>query len=343
MFLLLLLAAAPAPDSVRELAGKVLALLAPRETVTLSVRNLSSLGPEDTAAVGRELENRLRATNIVLAADAPVAIAVTLSENAQGPVWIAEIRRGDKRDVVMTVPAMQAGRAAKTSATIERELLMEQDEPILDAAPAGDALIVLDQSEVVVYRRGQRHSASTLPRKIWPRDLRGRLELEGDSLRVFLPGVLCTGKWMPEITLACSDSDASLAKSRNYFAEDNLPPYYTAARTPEYSLLAGMDGRVHLLDSTAAAFAGWGSDIAAVQTVCGSRVLATGPGGADETDSVQGFEIVGREPVAATPAMEFPGPVTALWPAGQSSAVAISRDLKTGQYAAFRLTVICSC
>lgn len=355
LFLLLLLVPAPAPDSVRELAGKLLAALAPRETVTLSVRNMSSLGPEDTAALGRELENRLRAASIVLAPDAPVTVAVTLSENAQGPVWIAEIRRGDKRDVIMTVPALQAERAAKTPAAIQRELLIEQDEPMLDVSAAGDAMIVLEPGEVVVYRRREnrweRHSASTLPQKVLPRDLRGRLELEDDSLRVFLPGLLCTGNWLPEVTLACSESDAPwpvgapLAKGRNYFEEDKLPPYYSAARAPEYSLLAGVDGRVHLLEGglqPAAAFAGWGSDVAAVQTGCGSRVLASRAGDAGETDSVQGFEIAGREPVAATPALEFSGPVTALWPAGQSSAVAISRDLKTGQYAAFRLTVTCS-
>jgi hypothetical protein len=339
---------------VRDLAAKLLAALAPRETVTLTVRNASSLGPEEAASVGRELENQLRAGKIVLAQDAPVAVAVTLSENAQGPLWIAEIRRGDKRDVVMTVPALEPARPAKTPETIERELLLEQDQPMLDAAAAGEGLVVLEPGEVVVYRRREnrweRQSAASLPERVWPRDLRGRLALQDDSVQAFLPGLLCTGKWQPDVTLACAASDgpwpggAPMVKDRNYFEADKLPPFYSAARGPDYTLLAGVDGRVRLLDGTLespAAIAGWGSDIAAVQTACGSRVIATRAGDAGETDSVEGFEMTGREATAVTPALEFPGPVTALW-AGESSAVAISRDLKTGQYAAFRLAITCS-
>jgi hypothetical protein len=233
-------------------------------------------------------------------------------------------------------------------------LLVQQGEPMLDVWAAGDALIVLEPGEVVVYRRrgGQweRQSAPTLPERVWPRDLRGRLALEDDAIRAHLPGLLCTGKWLPELVLACSDSGAPwpegtpLAKDRNHFESETLPPYYSAARAPDYSLLAGVDGRIHLLDGAAgpaAGFAGWGSDLAIVQTACGVRVLATRGGDAGETDAVQGFEVVGREPVAVTPPLEFPGPVTALWPAGVSGAVAISRELKTGQYAAFLLTVTC--
>jgi hypothetical protein len=225
---------------------------------------------------------------------------------------------------------------------------------MLDAAAAGDALIVLEPGEVAVYRRREgrwdRQSAAPLPEKVWPRDLRGRLALEDDSLQAFLPGVLCTGKWQPEVTLACTASDgpwpggAPLAKNRNYFEADRLPPFYSAARATEYTLLAGVDGRVRLLDGALeapATFGGWGSDIAVVQKACGSTVIATRAGDAGDADSVEGFEIAGREPVAVTPTLEFPGPVTALW-AGESSAVAICRDLKTGQYAAFRLTITCS-
>ncbi len=352
--LLIFLGLPPPQDSVRDLADRLLAALAPREAVSLSVQSISSLGMEETAAVRRELESQLRAGKIVLTTDAPSAIAVTLSENAQGPVWIAEIRRGDRREVIMTVPALRPAREPKAPAAIERELLLQQGEPMLDVAAAGDALIVLEPGEVVVYRRlgdgWRRHASSPLPQRVWPRDLRGRVILEDDSLQVFLPGVFCTGKWQPELTPVCSDSDApwpgggAMVKDRNYFSGDKLPPYYSAARAPEYSLLAGVDGRVHLLDGTAepaAGFAGWGSDLALVETACGARVLATKGGDAGETDSVQGFEIAGREPLAATPAIEFSGPVTALWPAGHTSAVAISRDLKTGQYAAFRLTVTC--
>ena len=43
---------------------------------------------------------------------------------------------------------------------------------------------------------------------------------------------------------------------------------------------------------------------------------------------------------AAGPALEFSGPITALWSAG-NSATAVSRDLQTGRYAAYSLAPTC--
>ena len=39
--------------------------------------------------------------------------------------------------------------------------------------------------------------------------------------------------------------------------------------------------------------------------------------------------------------VDFPGPVTALWSAGGATALAVVRDLETGRYSAFLLTVVC--
>jgi hypothetical protein len=357
LILVLLGLAAPPEDSVRELARKIAAALAPREAVTLSVRNASSLAPAEVAGVRREVENQLRAGNFTLASDAPTTVAVTLSENWQGGVWIAEIRRGDKRDTVMVAPTRPRERAATTPMGIDRQLILEQPEPILDAVALENLLIVLEPDEVVFYgrkdARWERRQAIALPQRVWPRDLRGRLTVEGGVFEAFLPGLACKGKVQPEPGLECGESDAPwpvgapLAKGRNYFEAEKLPPFYSAARVGEYSLAAGVDGRTQWFDGATAAtgaFAGWGSDIAAVETGCGGgrQVLATRPGDSTDTDAVQAFEMTGRRPTAVSPPVEFSGPVTAMWPAGPASAVAITRDLKTGQYAAFRISLTCS-
>lgn len=357
LILVLIGLAVPPEDSTLELARRIAAALAPREAVALTVRNASSLTTADVAGVRRDIESQLRARGFTLASDAPAAVTVTLAENWQGGVWIAEIRHGDKRDTVMVTPTRSPERAAATPMGIDRQLILEQPDPILDAVALENVLIVLEPAEVVFYgrkdARWERRQAIALPQRVWPRDLRGRLAVEGDSLQAFLPGLACKGTLQPEPVLQCEESDAPwpvgapLRKGRNYFEAEKLPPFYSAARVGEYSLTAGVDGRTQWFDNATAAtgsFGGWGSDIAAVETGCGGgrQVLATRPGDANETDAVQAFELAGRQPVAVSPALEFSGPVTALWASGPAGAVAIRRDLKTGQYAAFRISLTCS-
>jgi hypothetical protein len=357
LILVLFSLAAPPEDSVVELARKIAATLGPREAVALTVRNASSLAAAEVAGVRHEIESQLRARGFTLASEAPATVAVTLAENWQGGVWIAEIRHGDKREVVMVAPTLPRERTVASPMGIDKQLILEQPDPILDAVALENLLIALEPTEVVFYgrkdARWERRHAIALPQRVWPRDLRGRLAIEGDSFQAFLPGLACKGTVQPEPALQCDESDAPwpvgapLAKGRNYFEAEKLPPFYSAARVGEYSLAVGVDGRTQLFDNAtvaAGSFAGWGSDIAAVETGCGGgrQVLATRPGDANETDAVQAFELAGRQPVAVSPALEFSGPVTALWPAGPASAVAITRDLKTGQYAAFRISLTCS-
>jgi hypothetical protein len=110
-------------------------------------------------------------------------------------------------------------------------------------------------------------------------------------------------------------------------------------------LLAMVDGRVRLFDESfepAGDINAWGSDIVGTDARCagGSQVLATRPGGA-EPDAVQAFAIVNRAAVPLGAPAEFPGPVTALWVSGQASALAVSKNITTGKYAAYLLTLVC--
>ncbi len=155
-----------------------------------------------------------------------------------------------------------------------------------------------------------------------------------------------------------SPLEAFFAPTRNYFTGvlspavgkfSTVPKFYTAAFVPreKYALwlFAAADGRFHLIDGMndqPSAFP-WGSDIATVRTACGAgaQVLATAPGDQGQ-DSVRAYEFPDRDPVAVSAAVDFPGPVSALWSEARGdSAIAVARNRDTGTYEAFRLSLAC--
>jgi len=233
----------------------------------------------------------------------------------------------------------------------------------------------------------------------FPRDIRGRLFLRHDHLfDIYLPGTFCQSSRAAPLTLACSASDdpwpltadesttngvapvhAFYASARNFFTGaispaigkvSNIPSFYTAAVLPRanYSLwmLAAVDGSIHMIDGITdqAIRARWGSDLAAVRSNCGSgtQLLVTGdedPAHDKDRDTLRAFEIPDRDPVAASPPLDFNGPITALWPdASQTSAITIVRNEDkredksvvksedsrefTGLYEAYRISIDCA-
>jgi hypothetical protein len=149
------------------------------------------------------------------------------------------------------------------------------------------------------------------------------------------------------------------APTRNYFTGvlspaigkfNTVPKFYSAAFIPREKymlwLFASVDGKVHVIDGMndqPSNFA-WGSDIAAVRTACGagSQVLAT-TSGDQAQDSIRAYEFPDRDPVAVSTAVDFPGPVSALWTEARGElAIAIARDRDTGSYEAFRLSLACA-
>jgi len=151
---------------------------------------------------------------------------------------------------------------------------------------------------------------------------------------------------------------AFFAPTRNYFTGvlspavgkvSTVSKFYTAAFVPreKYTLwlFASSDGRVHFVDGTndqPSSFE-WGSEIAALKTPCGAgwQVLATGSGDQAE-DSVRAYEFPDRDPVGVSPALDFAGPVSALWTESKGdSAIAISKNRDTGSYEAYRLSLAC--
>jgi hypothetical protein len=129
-----------------------------------------------------------------------------------------------------------------------------------------------------------------------------------------------------------------------------VPKFYSAAILPreKYALwlFAATDGQVHMVDGVSDQIArfGWGSDLTSVKTSCGAgwQILATSPGGL-AGDSMRAYEFPDRDPVAVSAAVDFSGPITALWTESKGdTAVAVARDRETGSYEAFRLAMVCS-
>lgn len=148
---------------------------------------------------------------------------------------------------------------------------------------------------------------------------------------------------------------ANFARERNYFngrvyGAKSVPPFFSAAAAGDAStrlwIFTRLDGRAYLHDAALdpiASLGAWGSDIVALPAKCGSGsiVLAPRPGDGSEKDAVRVYQIVERQAVESAPAVDVPGPVTALWPADDGSAIAVVRDSSSGEYAAYRLAISC--
>ena len=366
--------------AARELAARAVAFAGTGTTFSLSYRNLSSLGPAEFGQARAALEAALRQAGGRIAETGGVELRITASENSSDYLLVAEARRGEEHQVWMAGWKRTAalGRAAP-GVSLDRKLVWEQDEPILDVAFPAGAMLVLSPTRLTLYARpdGQwvaRQSLPLDPARPWPRDLRGHVRVQGASFEAFLPGMSCAGTANSALAMDCRTVDeawvlesgsrslllAGFAAARNYFdgrvvtqtgAARSVPPFYSAAAVEDRGqtlwLLALIDGRTQLFDAALNAVPGaalpvWGSDLAAIDARCGppSQVLATRAGDGSEADAIQSFALADRSAVPVTAAVAFPGPVTALWSAG-NSAVAVARDLATGRYQAYVLTLAC--
>jgi len=354
--------AAETPDeAARELATRILARLDSHDRIALTVRNASSLAEAEVARVRSLLESRLGAR--VENSTTAIEVAVTLSENLQSCLWAAQFTRAERAEVVLvTLARPPEAPPAETAMALERQLLWEQEEPVLDLAPVESGLLLLGAESIALLRRQnerwQLHSSAPIrPAGPWPRDLRGRLQAQRDSFRAYLPGTVCTGVIQPALAIECSAGnlawplelpETGLADGRNFFSGKQAPPFFSVARAGGFWIFAGLEGDTQLRTESlqpAGKIENWGSDIAGLATDCGGGpyVLATAPGDFGESDSIQAFAIGSGRAVPVTAALAFSGPVTALWPTREkTSAMAVARHSKTGRYAAFRLSLSCS-
>jgi len=380
-----------------QLAKKIVPVTGPA-TFTLTVSNQPSLGGSGIGNVDdirHGLVTQLAAlgAHVVDSGQADTAVKVSLSDNLQEYVWVAEIHPSAKTGsatggmIVMVSLPKPTTRLIQAEAgmVMHKASLWSQQDQILDVAiierdreERPVHLLVLDTHGVAFYRLqdGAWKSEQNLPithSQPWPRDLRGRLELQKDRLfDAYLPGVYCRSTAMPPWSIHCSEGDdswpigtsmfrlnAAFVSSRNYFSGALLPgvgkqastaPFYSAAAVPGAQsttwLFTGIDDQMHVLDGDTDRIEptpGWGSDMASVHSGCrsGWQVLAT-KGGDGPTDTVRAFEFPAPGGITPDPEIQVQGRITALWSeTGEAGAIAVVHFSETGGYEAFRLTLTC--
>jgi hypothetical protein len=371
----------PSQSAVPEFAARIVALAGPG-TASLTTGNSSSATADQFAAFRKALQRSLQDAGVRLrqSPQATSEIRVTLSENARGLVYLAEVQQGSETRVTMMeaplAPVMVAPSAS--TMTLRRTLLVSRPEPVLDVTQLRmgreNMLAVLTSQAVILYRQrdGQwteETSAALTHAQPFPLDLRGRLVPTGErSVDAYLPGTVCSVSIAGSLRVECRDADdawplgaqaAFFYTGRNYFSGllrpgfgKQMAPFFSAAALPypSYTLwiFAGVDGQVRTHDGLREGSLGvrdWGSDLTAVHSGCGSgtQLLVNAAVDASANDGLRAFELVERQPLLAMPAMDFTGTITALWPAADgTSATAILRNMRTANYEVFNVSIACN-
>jgi hypothetical protein len=368
--------------AVGELARKTVALAGRGEPVSVSWRNLSPLASGDFGQVRSAFDAALREAGARVSEkeDRPGGLSyvdarLTVSGNASQFLLVEEARKGDYAQVWITSWKRPAptGTPAGSILTLEKKLVWEQEEQILDAVMLGPGMLVLSPSRVSLHIDTATQSVPLTPPRAWPRDLRGHLRVNGGDFKAYLPGVVCSGATEPALSMECRPSDeawpldagsrgvllANFAAGRNHFdgrvstangVRKTVAPFFSAVSTEEngrqYWLLAMLDGRTQVYDvafNPVGSVAPWGSDLAATETHCGGgwQTLVTKAGEGREPDAVRAYGLVNRAPVPLSAPLDVPGPVTALWSLGGNRALAVVADLASGRYEAYVVTVNC--
>lgn len=204
-----------------QLVPKITAVTGPG-VVALEIENRSSISPADVEQIRSELKSALSAAGIKIwqPEQASATIRVTLSENLQNYVWVAEIQQAAEERSLLIVsaprPASGVGGQNARPLTLQVTRLISRPEPILDVAVIEGSprrLLVLGRDSVTIYeftanRWNQGQSVAIAHDKIMPRDARGRIFLRKDRLfDLYLPGVGCRSGNAWPLTMACTASD----------------------------------------------------------------------------------------------------------------------------------------
>ena len=361
-------------DAARALARRAAAFLH-GSTVTCEVQNLSSMESAEFVKVSAAFEEELQQRGVKIASrDASAALVVNVTQNPTEYLGVVQVRKKEGTQTLMeSLGGIKGPTAAELAfeLALRRELLFTQESPILDVVFAGDGKVMfaVGTEEIASYQRRDeggwvRSSVERLPRQQAPaRSERGYLFFGEDLETVSFSGETChiyaaSGKgWSCERTRGQEMQVRSLADAD--LAGKRTGRWISAARFEANGntkmVLTGSDGIARTFGKGAeplAAFAGWGSEIASVHSGCGKtgwQVLRTGVGDWTKGDTVQATEINEGRAEAVSTAMEFPGAIVALHTpgmrvedgSGQSRAMAVDRNLQTGWYEVYLISVSC--
>jgi hypothetical protein len=338
-------------DAVRALARSIASQLSAGEVARLSERSLAPAFAAETSRAKNLLDRALRPpTN---SSATPVDVVVTATENARGPLLVVQIQKG--QETLVQTASYTAAPAARTSRPVlASRVLWEQDEPILDLVTIDEEMLVLSASDVTRYRRTPAGWERAESRPVPPagRDPRGRMMISGESITIFLPGGTCQGQRKSSLQWNCEETQTEfLLDGENVrftpggnTLENSTDKFYSVTHAGNVRLITELNGRIHASQGQQTfAWDGWGSDVVAINGGCatGPLVIVGSANGRGSTDSLTPLEVTGQSPRTAGDPLTMPGPVTALWPVS-GGALAVVRQLATGKYGAYNITLDCS-
>src|SRR5579871_4226620 len=141
--------AQPLDDAARMLAKKVGARLAQGEAAHVVGRNLTSLPVTELNKALMQFTRNFRRTGTSTA-----EVTLALSENVGGYLLVAQVRHNNEQFLETMPFEVTVNRTPQvTRPVIQKTLLWEQDEQILDLTIKGDEMLVLEQASVVRYTR----------------------------------------------------------------------------------------------------------------------------------------------------------------------------------------------
>jgi hypothetical protein len=343
-------------SAAAQLAARTSSLLPRRSTVSLELQNLTTLPAAEWSSFRTSLQDELHKAGLETAGTRPESrLRVTLSKDARGLLFVAEVFSGDNRQIAILPWNLPAAPQSKPRVSLTQKPLWAQPDPILDIllVDSGSQMLVLSADKIASYRSaGDRWVPSAtaslvLPRSL-PRDPRGRLEAAGEGFRAYLPVATCEGTWKPELRLTCSNGTAVWPDTQAHWVADRNVLESEAIKTPFYAVADGVftmaGGRV--LDLSGRAVAGaevWGSDVAGVDNPCGAGSELIASSANAEREEVRAYQVANGQASPASDTILLPGPVTALWPAeSHVQATLVVRNLQTGEYEASRLGLACT-
>jgi len=315
-------------DGVKTLAEKIAAAVKPSRAISLEINNISSLGAADVEAIRKALETELQNEGLRIVPGE--GVEVTLSENSDGYVWVAETPRDSKQKNSSKVAIISVSKRAviSTGGTAEslvlsKRLVWQQSTEFLDfliaerpATVMSSSLIILEPDRLVYYRstNPQWQLQQVIP---FPhighrnRNFQGRISTSFQ--KVWGPGGECSGDLGDPATMKCLPKITILAGA------------HVVVKIPGYETYQN-----ELLSER-----------------CGDKSVALVSGNGDWTqpDSLQGYlfsDIVNPNPIASGGPIEFEGPVMSMQEDDRESVRVIVRNLKTGNYEGYVVTATCN-
>jgi len=295
--------------------------------VQIEVRNQSSLSEEDASVLRTTMADELSARGLRTSGEGPgvASVTITLSENVQSYVWVAQIQHGDDSSVLLQsvpreTPAATAPESEKI--VIHKELLWSGPAHVLDAIelPASGStpgrLLLLELDGVTAVLTDSQGTFHTQLPVAVPhlRDPSGAIESVGIALEISF--------W---------DSAAVSEVCRISLGTSTAP---NCMSTFFVGAIVG--------SAPAPPKGSFGDQQSLIQSPCDSGLVFLEPGNGDysQLDSLQAYAPSGHGGALSAP-IQFPGPIISLPSSSNGITSAVAQNLQNGNYEVYRITAAC--